>query len=903
MLLALMLLSPIIMHTQDLVTEIMSSSDYSLRRLYEFDNEGYVIEYSKFDSINIYKIVDNNTEFLHSLYYPNSYTNRNSLVRDQYLFLQNLGQASVYNFIDNTLFDIPKDTSFDKLYWSTITNGKAILEKRDVRNDYTKNYLVDYGNSEANELLIGEKIIGVYNNYIVYENYTDQRRDYFYYDMDTDSSELIRSDNFSAHFEDNNLFYINANGFYKYNLDTKTRQNIYNFSSDISGQNFEVNDTHFLVYFGTTSDASIVMIDKEDYSYETYKAPNLINTLSPTLASDNLVFTIYNTLYFLNINTKELKQVPIWNSFLSSVTVKNDKVFYRDQSIFVFIDLSSGHFKEYKLELPVAFIVFYSYFQKDSKWYFDFYLPDQEVTVTYTIDLSNESVEEINLLDSFPYGLAVDSELFNLDGRLILFDENLYEVNGDKKIDPLNVNPLIKTEKGYFNISDNYLTWVQKDDNGIGIYKYEDGKTSLNTLIPFDMVSNDLDTFELADYSIFGDNTYFIGSKRESAILNYDKVDGQFSELENSGLNYSYFHKQDDFIYFIDDSLKVITSESEVIPVVSEFEDALYGRFSRFKDESYLVTDNFIYKLIGSNLEKIVNLTNSGFTIWREAQDYLILGLLEDYYFTYSLYDSENFIAIQTDEDQFLSHFNDEFFHITKTDGRLQKIIDMEKMRTFEFPDSLNADQFGYIIPRGDDIVFITKENFNSLNYWNVYLTDLNFSMYEKIYTFTDPGVSSTIDYVPFLKGGLLYFQNKIFFITEEYDFIEFETIIGDIDNINFVLHNDHYYFIAIDPVYGRQVFRIPFDFEGILNNITHLQTVQNIQVSPNPSVDKLMVNIDVVQPHFKYQIFNALGSQVDEGDSNNGVIDVGHLIAGTYFLTVQSNDNKIFVSKFLKVE
>jgi len=76
----------------------------------------------------------------------------------------------------------------------------------------------------------------------------------------------------------------------------------------------------------------------------------------------------------------------------------------------------------------------------------------------------------------------------------------------------------------------------------------------------------------------------------------------------------------------------------------------------------------------------------------------------------------------------------------------------------------------------------------------------------------------------------------------------------------------------------------------------------QNVSVYPNPVNDNVLnVQVQNYNTDLDFEIINLLGQQITKGTLLNKQVDVSNLTSGTYFLILNSEDNKV-IKKFIKL-
>jgi 1,4-alpha-glucan branching enzyme len=81
-------------------------------------------------------------------------------------------------------------------------------------------------------------------------------------------------------------------------------------------------------------------------------------------------------------------------------------------------------------------------------------------------------------------------------------------------------------------------------------------------------------------------------------------------------------------------------------------------------------------------------------------------------------------------------------------------------------------------------------------------------------------------------------------------------------------------------------------------SNVNNLSVVQNIQIFPNPVIDRFFVDI----PNIKYvEFFSVDGRLIQVQNIDNEMVDVSNLQQGNYILRMTDNQHKIYTTQFIK--
>ena len=99
---------------------------------------------------------------------------------------------------------------------------------------------------------------------------------------------------------------------------------------------------------------------------------------------------------------------------------------------------------------------------------------------------------------------------------------------------------------------------------------------------------------------------------------------------------------------------------------------------------------------------------------------------------------------------------------------------------------------------------------------------------------------------------------------------------------------------------YGLAEMRFDID-ESVQVGLNEVVESNNVEVFPIPTSDILNITIEDVEVK-EMIIRNVTGQEIHRYNEYKSAVDVSYLVEGVYFLIVNTVDNKIIVSKFVKI-
>ncbi|MEO6730440.1 MAG: DNRLRE domain-containing protein [Ferruginibacter sp.] len=148
--------------------------------------------------------------------------------------------------------------------------------------------------------------------------------------------------------------------------------------------------------------------------------------------------------------------------------------------------------------------------------------------------------------------------------------------------------------------------------------------------------------------------------------------------------------------------------------------------------------------------------------------------------------------------------------------------------------------------------------------------------------------------------------NNAFFLIEHSIDGIHFSEV-GKVTGFGTSQISNSYQFKHEAIAAGRHYYRLAqTDLDGKVqySPVKTLNTGSqsfSLQISPNPVIDRIVLQSSVNRSGNQYAIRNSTGKLVVSGVLNNNAIDVKHLATGTYYLLVLQKDGEALTGTFLK--
>jgi hypothetical protein len=173
-----------------------------------------------------------------------------------------------------------------------------------------------------------------------------------------------------------------------------------------------------------------------------------------------------------------------------------------------------------------------------------------------------------------------------------------------------------------------------------------------------------------------------------------------------------------------------------------------------------------------------------------------------------------------------------------------------------------------------------------------VFKTNESFTTAEEVLTFETFGRGLIAKFTDFGDEGLLYIGNKIFLMNDQLEFVEIEGVYGDTESVSTEENDGTFYFIALHPQKGRQVYNTL----AFSKRVSTKDIVSNlISIFPNPTTDIINLENESTQSNYTIKIVDVRGNIIFSSDIHkNESIDVSQYAEGIYYLNLIGNDGQI---------
>ncbi len=902
-------------------TEGTSNDNY----LVDHNGQNYLLQVDQDNTLSVYKLLDPDTkEFLHSQVFEGFYDIGYKLeVKENYIIFSSGNEIIDYDYVNNiiTSAQIPDgfiSSSFINLINST--DNRFLVTVRSADPSETRGMIYEIGGTLYDlgpgvvHYMLGDDVMDSYyegNNLrtIYFKNYLTN-------DVDTVARHLPFAQKPGQ--GDNVVYYFDKDG-QVHSFDQTSR-----ISSPLSGVKLdEIGNINSIM---VTDDLIVLIspqtngIDKYNifqvYSLSSLTLENTFNIeldgpvyASRSFINDGVLTGLADTeLLVLNLKTGEQLIRPTFYFWTSKFKVLQERYIINPHRVysptgwvtsFEWIDIQDLTVDSIEGEFNMIYTNFVGFSKFNDEYLVAYTYNNRDYQTIFTINVPDKKAQLNESLDNSNFGLPKESRVFTLGPEHYLLGSELYKINGDQLELIFAVEDIQEVNYEPIEIQNDKIVFVS--DSPKKIYSY-DGVTLVEeadlTEFQGSFFSNEIYRYLITD-------AYVLFSDFESRLYRYDKSDKSIIELtthtfSNNGvlLNHngtSYF-SSGSFLFSTDsyNANLIMTNLNEGIladhnkPVI--FEEELFvltaNGFARIVDDntvdpitedleldllsSFILDDTRNNMIVGDRISKVHYSNDTAYSFDLEyGEDYFGMGATDKLFFFKELNTTSGISTI--------TFFNSE----TKEYGPL--------------PDELQGYQVIEFFESGDDAYIMMSSVVNQNDILYLYKTNHSFTELTLVNEYLDIGGVHVKSLTRFESEAFLYTGNNLFIMDANYQLIPLDDVKGS-GNATVIKQEDQAYFLAADPIYGRQLFKTGID-KFTDEDEDSAAEVEDIYLYPNPVRDFLNVEYNNLSSPIdkQYLIYDRNGLLVESGITS-GLIPINHLNAGSYFLRVKDGD--VFYSR-----
>lgn len=886
------------------ITGIGSEVRYILK---EHDGEKYIMATFPFDSLRVYRLVNGSANFLHSRHFEGIYSFHTYNTVNQYLLLNDKNGSIAYNFKDNIIQNIPYDPGFESTSWNTnlVYNNEILLTQS--TKSYTQRKYLRY-NLATNEIIVLSpdyyyiKIDS--NNLYAQIKVNDSTIQYLTLEKETLS--VLDSTNipigYSYFFDDNKyLVYFSKKLVKRYNFKTKTHELIYSISANNRGLNVtQTDDEYVLEIYLDLGKHNMIRIKKETLTSTQFEVIHGYQQTLPDLYYDKYV-SLGLDINITDINTGQRVNLQTDSKKGTSTILENRYIIHYNNEKHLILDLSTMQTSVLSI-LPSKIIANKVEVLKDNNVYiFNYDHSSSFNKKLYEISLDSLLSIYSTKIPGTNQGLPKGSKLTKVGADIILANkEDLFLVKGSTAT-RLNNHPLFRIRHLEYKVENNKLFWAEYFNNEFNIYTLQNETATKIATIPNSIGPPPFGLINLYEYTVTPDIIYFASLGLEGKLFKYNRQTKTFAE--HSEVDYSEFYgiyHSGNFYYTTDDNIVIIKSNGTVKKIKVNLQLNVINPFIVFKDRIFYQNREEFSEIVNDNLLLIKKDQNGLTNFVSIYNDYLILHSHPDDF----IYDGTTIYSLPFDYSQYFGPFvlNDFVVKYTSTGTNTSEasLYNFTNSTTFVLPAEVAKLNNISIFNNRGKYVLIGSEGFTPFNKLSLFETDQNLTFFNKIIEFdvTSRGILSS--FTPYINEGFLYTGNTMYLMDTMLNFFPIDNYIGENESSTVFQQDGYFYFVAIYPNQGRQLFRTQlFSFRTTTNDKNDIY--QSVKCYPNPSSQELFFS---GEPWDRVEITNSTGqARLELPTLQGNRIDISQLPSGIHIIILTSKTGAKGITKFVKID
>lgn len=895
------------LYAQEQITNIVGVGSTTRYILKEYNGEKYILTTVPFDSLKVYKLVNSTAIFQYGRKFDGIYSMYKYSTTNQFLLFSDITGFKAYNFTNNTLQAIPYEGSLNYTNWhDERALGDEIIVEQNTK-DFTQSKPIFYD--------LDTDQYKVLNSALTYLKIGDQRL-YAYTNLNNVSSQLYVIDKENLSIIDSTItpllsggkFFFDEEDYFVYA--TKNEVKRYNFLTSEHELVKNIEQEYYSIKLSKSNDEYVIDVIE-------FQNHNVIRVHRETLQSSQLFLgdeyanPYPDILYgkyiipgdqLIVVDTASGQKVSYYSSTRKAgyTILENRYIIYYFNSQHLMLDLATmqqhvlsqmpinvtANKTEMMLNDGIYFINFDNYFGNNQK--------------LYEVNLATKSGEYSNKIPGTNEGLIKGSQLIKIKNDVILVNsENLYLVKGSNAL-KLNINPLTKVRHTDFKVQNDVLYWCEYVNDTYNIYTLNNNVAvklaaipNLNGLPPFGIIN-------LYDYVVTPDAIYIASLGFDHIQYKYDLQTEMFSNVSNvrSSEYFGFYHNEN--LYYTDDKkISILKADGTKVSIETNTNIHFFNPFFTFKSRLFYGNNDGLYEIVNDDLELRVEVENGILVNYAVLEDYIHINESPNDYF----YDGTTFHHIVSNNLYLGAQILDDYFVMYEgvgTNTTLASLLNYKTNTTITLPSEVAKLKDIRVFRNGGKYIMMGSDGFLLYHKVVLYETDENLSYFARIKEFdvTSNGVISS--FTEYINEGFLYTGNIMYLMDTLLNFVPIDGLAGENQASAVFVQDGYFYFIAIHPTNGRQLFRIqPFSLRTSVDDDATIFTKVNIY--PNPVSQEIFFDGESFQTA---EIYNFSGHMVQKstiGDNNR--LDINGLNNGVYVVILTSSDGSKSLGKFIKID
>ncbi len=890
---------------QDVISDVWSSGNSQRHLLKKIDNQNYLIKIDLLDSVFVYVIENGTAELRGKTHILGAYTDYNLTMWNKWILAKDIEGSTAYNFVENFSEVIKYEEPYERSSWRIINEDVLVLSQYDDSNAERRAFLIDEEFDHQENIEYG-RIYASDEDYLYYRMYENETNEY--QKRDKENNEIISSftiqnaviqrriDNYIYYYEDE------SNSVIRHDLLEDTTVSLHTFDFEptqvsmsyllkqqvVTARNNEENKHQAIAI--NLSDQKVKIFNDQYISY------------SDLNSADNILIyehESYDSLVIYYFDTDSSKTLP----FIGSV----DDIIVLDGKYLIFAalgepfrimnvvyDMVNDTLHETGTDLPFSYRLEPTYISEGSKYYLDVGTDIEFIDDLYEINITNGISSVSDIISVTRRGLADDSHMKKIKNDIfILNQEHLYVIQ-DESFVQLDEHTILKNNHQSYQSNAHGIYWAEKSDTIISFYNYRDGqKNTIGIIIDnpqIDLYSLQIRDFNEGEESIYingrlgFESTSFLLRKEDNTIIPLETTSGNI--LQTSFYNDGYYYYNiAGWIHRIDEFGNKVNLDIEA-PLVG------FG--------SNVLHNGVIYNANYKGIYAIKNGDASLQLAFEEESQFNFFSSLGDILFLeaenalYALVDDE-WIEINLANGAIRGQLGEHLLLVRESTGTNQiinRIFDLKNNELYDLPEEFNTLNIISTFDYQGELYVISSTRFFPDYEVKVFKTNESFTTAEEVLTFETFGRGLGAKFTDFGDEGLLYIGNKIFLMNDQLEFVEIEGVYGDTESVSTEENDGTFYFIALHPQKGRQVYNTL----AFSKRVSTKDIVSNlISIFPNPTTDIINLENESTQSNYTIKIVDVRGNIIFSSDIHkNESIDVSQYAEGIYYLNLIGNDGQI---------
>jgi len=897
-----------VLTAQEQITNIVSEGSTTRYILKEYNGEKYIMTTVPFDSLKVYKLVNGTAIFQYGRKFDGIYSMYTYSTTNQFLLFTDITGFKAYNFTNNTLQVIPYEGSLNYTNWhEERALGDEIIVEQNTK-DFTQPKQIFYDldtdqykvlNSELTYIKVGNQKLYAYTNL----NNTSS----ILYVIDKENLSIIDSTTiplFSGEkcfFDEEDYFvYATKTEVKRYNFATAEHELVKNIDQAFYSIKLSKSQDEYVIDLIAFDNHNIIRVDAETLeSSQVFLGDEYANPYPDILYGKYIIPG--NQLIVLDTATGQKV------SFLSSTRGSGYAILENRYIVYYFVDqhlmLDLATMEQHVLsQMPIKTTANNSEVMYDNGIYlvnFDNYFGNNQKL--YEIDLVTKKGTFSNKIINSNEGLPNRSTIIKVKDDVLLVNvENLYHVNGNKATKLNSKIPLLIRNSNY-KIDDDVFYWCEFTSSKYNIYKVENGQAVNIASIPNLIGNAPSNIIILEDFFVTPDAIFFKGGNPENKQFRYDLQSNETTEVSNvKNREYHGIYNNGNYYYTDISKVVMLKTDGTKIDINLNFAHGFENPFIRYKSRLFIKNQEGLLEVVDDKIElRIPNPNESVFRI--NLIDGLII--LTDHPDDY-IYDGIATYKITSSTDQFRGFkiLNDYFviYDGIASNTTIASFLNFKTNTSFSLPNDIAKLKNIRLFRNAEKYILLGSDGLSPYHKIEIYETDENFSYFSNINEFnvTSNGVISS--FTEYVNEGFLHTGNAMYLMDTLLNFVPIDGLAAENQTSAVFVQDGYFYFIAIHPINGRQLFRIqPFSLRTSVDDDAALFT--KVNVYPNPSSQEINIEGEAFNTA---EIYNFSGHMVQKssiGDNNR--LDINGLNNGVYIVILTSSDGSKSVGKFIKVD